>query len=222
MAAGAAIVGGIECGANIAAALFAGGAQNAAARFDAIAVIVAEHSRAAFARRQDVARSADASNAFGACIAAYAAIVRVIFQVGAGIAAALFAGVAFGDARIRAAVFAFAGVANLVVSAPVPAFPAIVCVVSDIGARSGAAERLRPAFGVAFFAGIRDDIARVAAVRRECAQDGNNAPIKMMRFHGCFLFAVGESAAAAKNKSSVRLPSVQSSPVIAYFGEMME
>lgn len=164
VAACAAIGDGIERGADIAAALFADGAQNAAARFDAIAVIVADFSRFAFARRLCVARTAGAVNAFGACVAAHAAIVRVGFQVGASAGAALLAGGAFGDACSRSAVFARAVVADLVVSALIPALSAIVCVVSDIGACAGAAERLRPAFGFAFFAGIRDDIARVAAV----------------------------------------------------------
>lgn len=167
----------VERRTSVAAARFIGAAKRRTAFDDAIAVFVANFAIATLASGLDIAFSVDASDAIGAGDATCTAVFRIGEYVDTRLATTPTIGVARGRTRLRTWRFARSAIADFVIAALIPTFPAVIGVAIGIDTSPSATHHCRSAFGHAFIAFVGDDRRVVAPICHHRARDCQRAPI---------------------------------------------
>ena len=167
----------VERRTSVAAARFIGAAKRRTAFDDAIAVFVANFAIATLASGLDIAFSVDASDTIGAGDATCTAVFRIGEYVNTRLATTPTIGVARGRTRLRTWRFARSTIADFVIAALIPTFPAVIGVAIGIDTSPSATHHCRSAFGHAFIAFVGDDRRVVAPICHHRARDCQRAPI---------------------------------------------
>lgn len=167
----------VERRTSVAAARFIGAAKRRTAFDDAIAVVVADFAIATLASGLDIAFSVDASDAIGAGDATCTAVFRIGEHIDTRLATTPTIGVTRGRTRLRTWRFARSTIADFVIAALIPTFPAVIGVAIGIDTSPSATHHRRSAFGHAFIAFVGDDRRVVAPICHHRARDCQRTPI---------------------------------------------